>query len=126
MRWKNIYAHCRSAVSCGWGLRRLLLCCRFFFDGTDVTAREHCVGDRVFWNFRARGFEGCAVQNRFPVGDVRVNYTHSFVSGMLLKSGMLGAALAVAYISRVVYRDYQIAAPASGYGAGAGRAAADR
>ena len=32
------------------------------------------------------------------VGDVRVNYTHSFVSCMLLKSGMLGAALAVAYL----------------------------
>jgi hypothetical protein len=33
------------------------------------------------------------------VGDMRINYTHSFVSGMLLKSGIIGAMLACLYIS---------------------------
>ncbi len=33
------------------------------------------------------------------VGGVRINYTHSFLSGMLLKTGVLGAVLMLAYVS---------------------------
>jgi hypothetical protein len=33
------------------------------------------------------------------VGGVRINYTHSFLSGMLLKTGVIGAGLMLVYVS---------------------------